>query len=80
MAPKYILNYFDSAGRAEAIRLMFHAAGVEFTDNRIVRATWPKHKPDSKFFFHLKGTFFRCQSKPCTSAKASVKKLRLNEV
>jgi len=50
MAPKYILNYFDAAGRGEAIRLMFHAAGVEFTDNRMDKETWQKNKPDSELF------------------------------
>jgi len=57
MAPKYILNYFDSrAGRGEVVRLMFHAAGVEFrvefTDNRMDKETWQKNKPDSKLLFH----------------------------
>ena len=49
MAPKYILNYFDAAGRAEAVRLMFHAAGVEFTDNRMDSPEWLKNKSDGMF-------------------------------
>lgn len=48
MAPKYILNYFDTPGRGEAIRLMFHAAGVEFTDNRLDYNEWTKSKSDGK--------------------------------
>ena len=47
MAPKYIFNYFEGAGRGESIRLMFHAAGVEFTDNRIDTETWKMNKSDS---------------------------------
>lgn len=50
MAPKYILNYFPAAGRAEPIRILFHAAGVEFTDNRMAGEEWAKSKPDSRRF------------------------------
>ena len=46
MAPTYILNYFPIAGRAEVARLMFHVAEVEFTDNQLPIADWPKHKSD----------------------------------
>lgn len=52
MAPKYILNYFDLPGRAEAVRIMFHAAGVEFTDNRLDRLEWNKQKFDSMCTFY----------------------------
>ena len=31
----YTLHYFDGRARAELTRLIFAAAGVEFTDNRI---------------------------------------------
>lgn len=48
MAPKYTLNYFDLAARGEPIRLMFHAAGVEFNDNRISFADWGSFKADGK--------------------------------
>ena len=43
---KYTLNYFEGPGRAEAIRLMFHAAGVEFNDNRMSKEVWQQNKPD----------------------------------
>uniref|UniRef100_A0A7E4VBZ9 glutathione transferase n=1 Tax=Panagrellus redivivus TaxID=6233 RepID=A0A7E4VBZ9_PANRE len=41
---KYTLNYFDARGLGEPIRLIFKYAGVDFTDNRIPHADWPKHK------------------------------------
>ena len=51
MAPKYTLTYFDTPGRAEVTRLMFVAAGVEFTDRRLSREEWAQQKNDtaSKF-------------------------------
>lgn len=48
---KYILNYFEGTGRAEAIRLMFHAAGVEFNDNRMSKEVWQENKPDCELLF-----------------------------
>lgn len=42
---KYTFHYFNGRGRAEITRLIFAAAGVEYTDNRI--ADWPKCKPDA---------------------------------
>ena len=32
---KYKLTYFDIRGRGEIPRLLFHAAEVEFTDDRV---------------------------------------------
>ena len=46
---KYTLNYFDTAGRGETIRLMFHAAGAEFIDNRMNKEQWAENKSDGKF-------------------------------
>ena len=43
---KYTLNYFDTAGRGETIRLLFHAVGAEFNDNRMGKEEWMKNKPD----------------------------------
>ena len=48
MTPKYTLTYFNLPGRAQPIRFMFHAAGVEFTDNRIERSEWATIKEDGK--------------------------------
>lgn len=40
--PSYTLNYFNGRGRAELTRLVFAAAGTEFTDNRVEFGTgWP---------------------------------------
>ena len=54
MAPKYVLNYFGVPGRAEPIRLLFHVAGVEFTDNHLSKADWTTLKSDSKLFMEYK--------------------------
>ncbi|XP_057291487.1 S-crystallin SL11-like [Hydractinia symbiolongicarpus] len=40
MAPKYILTYFPSGGRAECARLMFRVAEVEFEDVQHTFAHW----------------------------------------
>jgi prostaglandin-H2 D-isomerase / glutathione transferase len=45
MPASYEVCYFDAAGRAEAIRVMLHAAGVEFKDNRLKGPDWPTIKP-----------------------------------
>merc|ERR1712137_1218437 len=41
------LIYFDAAGRAEPIRIMLHAAGIEFTDNRFNFNKWAEIKPST---------------------------------
>ncbi len=43
MSTTYELLYFPLRGRAEALRLMFHAAGVAFTNTGVTN--WPELKP-----------------------------------
>jgi glutathione S-transferase len=43
----YTLNYFNGRGRAEITRLVFAAAGVEFTDKRVEFEDWPALKAES---------------------------------
>jgi glutathione S-transferase len=43
--PKYVLHYFDGRGRAELTRLIFAAAGLQYTDNRV--KDWPAKKAGS---------------------------------
>lgn len=50
MERTYVLNYFPIPGRAEPARLMFHLAGVKFTDNLIAPANWAQERKDSKRF------------------------------
>lgn len=38
----YKLTYFNGRGRAELTRLIFHAVGQSFIDERIT--DWPGHK------------------------------------
>ncbi|KAI2507742.1 glutathione transferase [Fragilaria crotonensis] len=45
MPASYEVSYFDAPGRAEPIRVMLHAAGVEFKDNRFKPPEWPATKP-----------------------------------
>ena len=47
--PKYTLHYFPIGGRAEAPRLMFKLAGVEYTDNRIPFTEWQGVKSDCMY-------------------------------
>lgn len=42
--PNHELIYFDAPGRAESIRIMLHAAGVDFTDTRVAGKDWPAVK------------------------------------
>lgn len=44
MAPKHSLLYFDGAGRAEAIRILLTAAGVDWEDKRFAFAEWKELK------------------------------------
>ncbi|OWA51295.1 putative Glutathione S-transferase 1 [Hypsibius exemplaris] len=43
----YALTYFNVAGRAELIRLLFIVSGTLFTDNRIESAQWPALKANT---------------------------------
>lgn len=45
--PSYTLNYFNARGRAELTRLVFAAAGVEFTDKRVEFADWAALKAEA---------------------------------
>ena len=47
--PKYTLIYFNGKGRAESVRLLFAAAGVEYEDRRIQREEWQALKPEVPF-------------------------------
>jgi len=40
----YKLTYFDITARGEPARLIFAAAGVKFTDNRVKFQDWPALK------------------------------------
>ncbi|KAF5394750.1 28 kDa glutathione-S transferase [Paragonimus heterotremus] len=44
--PKYKLTYFNARGRAEGIRMVLHAADLEFEDHRIEMSDWPTIKPN----------------------------------
>lgn len=46
-ATTYELTYFDAPGRAEHIRPMLHAAGLNFTDNRFPFEEWAKIQPQT---------------------------------
>jgi len=43
--PSYKLTYFQMRGRAEIVRLVFAAAGVQYEDHRIDMSQWPSIKP-----------------------------------
>jgi len=47
--PTYKVIYFDVRARAEILRLIFAAAGVEYEDVRIARDQWAAMKPDTPF-------------------------------
>ena len=50
MPAKYKLIYFNVTGRAEMVRTMFAAACVEYEDERIKMADWPKLKAGKEAF------------------------------
>jgi glutathione S-transferase len=76
--PNYKLTYFNGRGRAEIVRLVFAAAGVEYTDNRIERDKWPALKPGTPFgqlpILEADGVTL-CQSNTC--ARYVARKLHL---
>merc|ERR1712013_196084 len=43
------VKYFGLSGRAEAIRLALHIAGVKFTDQRLTFAEWGAHKEGERW-------------------------------
>jgi len=43
--PSYKLTYFNTMGRAEALRLIFAQAGVEYEDKRVTAEEWTQLKP-----------------------------------
>ena len=45
---KYTLIYFDVRGRGEIPRLLFHAAGVDFEDQRIDLGEWGNMRQGKK--------------------------------
>lgn len=49
--PELEVIYFDGAGRAEAVRILLHAAGLKFTDTRIKGADWPELKKTTPLGF-----------------------------
>ncbi|KAK6174847.1 hypothetical protein SNE40_013416 [Patella caerulea] len=44
MERKYVYRYFNLKGRGETPRLLFAAAGVEYTDDRVEFSDWPNIK------------------------------------
>uniref|UniRef100_A0A0B7BI02 glutathione transferase n=1 Tax=Arion vulgaris TaxID=1028688 RepID=A0A0B7BI02_9EUPU len=44
MPPEYKVVYFNLRGRGELLRLLLHAAGVQFVDQRVEFADWPSLK------------------------------------
>ncbi len=45
------LYYFDVRARAEYIRILLAAGGVNYTDARVAQADWPELKPSKLGFF-----------------------------
>jgi glutathione S-transferase len=44
---KYVYHYFNVRGRGELARLVFAAAGVEYTDNRVPNEAWEENDCDN---------------------------------
>lgn len=47
--PNYKLTYFQMRGRAEIVRMVFAAAGVQYEDHRIEMSQWSSIKPNMPF-------------------------------
>lgn len=74
MAPEYKFTYFNTTGLGESIRMLFRYGGIEFEDNRIEKADWPKLK-DTMIFgqipmleykgkrYHQSNSIARCIAK-----------------
>ena len=75
MPAKYKLIYFNVTGRAEMIRTMFAAAGVEYEDERIKMADWPKLKAGKEAFGI--GDFGNLSHRKAANAEASLR-IRVN--
>jgi glutathione S-transferase len=65
MTPSHELLYFDMHGLGETIRILLHAAAIDFTDTRISSEDWPSIKPTTPLGFlpvlKINGTSY-CQS------------------
>ncbi|NP_001165924.1 glutathione S-transferase S8 isoform X1 [Nasonia vitripennis] len=47
--PSYKVTYFNIKGLGEPIRFILSQAGVDFVDDRVESADWPKIKPTTPF-------------------------------
>lgn len=47
--PNYTLYYFNGRGRAEVIRMLFAAAGVQYTDKRFEFNEWDRYRKGKYF-------------------------------
>lgn len=57
--PKYTLYYFNGRGRAEICRMMFAAAGVQYTDKRFEINEWDKYRKGKYHTLSLYSSIFR---------------------
>mmetsp|Transcript_28037 Transcript_28037/g.56810 ORF Transcript_28037/g.56810 Transcript_28037/m.56810 type:complete len:231 (+) Transcript_28037:29-721(+) len=51
----HVLEYFDTPGRGEAIRIALHSAGVKFTDKRLGWEEWQGIKSSSSDWVYKNG-------------------------